>query len=109
MALICREVVPIDGRKSFYGKALEYSDSEGNVWLKSYNTIVAKIDSSGNLYVRGEYSLTTNRHVYSFAAAHGLPLGNIKDMRKIIEKSQDESFDMLSVMVKEYRKDYGID
>ena len=56
MALICREVVPIDGRKSFYGKALEYSDSDGNIWLKSYNTIVAKIDSSGNLYVRGEYS-----------------------------------------------------
>lgn len=100
------ELYPVDGRKSFYGKAAEYEDIDGNYWLRSYNTIVAKI-IDGELFVRGEYSYTTNRHVYSFAYKHCIDCSNIKQMRKRIGLIDDKEFDMLAVRAKEWRAKYG--
>ena len=37
------ELTPINGRKSFYGKAVAIEKDDGTIELKSYNTIVAKI------------------------------------------------------------------
>lgn len=56
-----------DNRKSFYGKAMVLEDTEGNTYLKSYDTIVLKLDKEGNLYdTWGDYSATTLRHQKEF-------------------------------------------
>lgn len=71
----CYELKPIDGRKSFYGKA-EVIRENGVNYLKSYNTIVAMIDDSGNFTrLWYGYSATTMRHVNAFIALYGLPGG----------------------------------
>ena len=59
-----------DGRKSFYGKAKTYRDSQENLILHSYNTDVAMITPEGNLVLYGFYSATTTRHIREFAKQH---------------------------------------
>ena len=61
------ELIPTDGRKSFYGKAIVIEKDHGEKVLQSYNTEVCKITSDGE-FVRlwSGYSATTMRHVNSF-------------------------------------------
>ena len=40
------ELIPTNGRKSFYGKA-KVIENNGKNFLQSYNTIVCKIDKNG--------------------------------------------------------------
>lgn len=40
--------------------------ADGTLRLYSYNTMVAKTDSQGYVYVRGEYSRTTMNHIRWF-------------------------------------------
>ena len=65
-------LIPTDSHKSFYGKA-QVITSGGTVYLKSYDTIVAKI--CGNEFFRtwGGWSATTARHVNSFRNVYGFP------------------------------------
>ena len=58
------ELHPIDGRQSFYGKALIKEDY-GSATLYSYGTPIIKRDINGNLsrLYSGEWTLTTGRHV----------------------------------------------
>lgn len=69
------ELPCMDGRKSFYGKA-HVIERDGEKLLRSYSTIVCKIDKSGH-FVRkwGGYSVTTMRHVNSFLRFSGIPGG----------------------------------
>ena len=55
------------GRKSFYGKAkIEFHDN-GDMYLRSYNTIVAQITATGQFNRLWDgYSATTMRHVNAF-------------------------------------------
>ena len=56
-----------DGRKSFYGKAHIMEDAAGNIFLKSYDTIVCFIDPAGYFHrLWSGYSMTTQRHIDSF-------------------------------------------
>ena len=66
---------PVDGRKSFYGKA-QVIRVNGWRYLRSYNTIVCGISPSGTFarFWYG-YSATTMRHVNAFLAAYGLSGG----------------------------------
>lgn len=73
---------PIDGRKSFYNKAYEYTDGNGDVVLVSYTTRVARITPEGKCEVKGLYSATTTRHIKSFLTAHGFDYKNSKDILK---------------------------
>ena len=61
------ELIPTDGRKSFYGKAIVIEKDNGEKVLQSYNTEVCKITNGGE-FVRlwSGYSATTMRHVNSF-------------------------------------------
>lgn len=72
---------PVDGRKSFYGKAVVLRDPD-RATLKSYDTLVAKIefDGSGSRFVRlwNGYSATTMRHVNAFVSYYGLEGGGKK-------------------------------
>lgn len=61
------ELIPANGRKSFYGKA-RVIETGRRVFLQSYNTIVAYKDSDGSLHrAWDDYSPTTGNHLYAFA------------------------------------------
>ena len=65
------ELRPIYAKqKSFYGKAIVFYNSWNNaLWLRSYSTIVAGVDTtSGLLYVNELYSDTTTKHIKEFVA-----------------------------------------
>ena len=69
------DLIPTDGRKSFYGKA-KVIEKDGETLLQSYNTEVCKVTSSGQ-FVRlwSGYSATTMRHVNSFLDLVGIAGG----------------------------------
>ena len=56
----------LNGRKPFYGKA-KVIETDNEIQLKSYDTIVAQIDKESKEFtVNGKYSLTTNTYIKSF-------------------------------------------
>lgn len=61
------ELRPVDGRKSFYGKAIVEVDKAGNETLYSYGTAIIKRLVSGELVkLWGGWSATTGRHIAAF-------------------------------------------
>lgn len=61
--------------KSFYGKA-NVIETDGETLLQSYDTIVCKIDKSGEFVRMWEgYSATTMRHINAFIEMFGIPGG----------------------------------
>lgn len=65
----CLELRPVDGRKSFYGKAkVFYHPVTDAYMLMSYDTIVAMYYRGSGLFIRkwDGYSATTMRHVNAF-------------------------------------------
>ena len=70
--ITCYELMPMDGRKSFYGKAKVFVRN-GWIVLKSYDTYVCAINSNGEFlrYWNG-YSATTARHIAAFCYTHGI-------------------------------------
>ena len=67
------ELKPVTGQKSFYGKAVVICYSDGTKDLKSYNTIVCRVTSSGR-FVRfwPDWSATTAKHINAFRMENGL-------------------------------------
>ena len=69
------ELIPMDGRKSFYGKA-KVIEKDGETLLQSYDTIVCKIDKNGEFIRMWKgYSATTMRHVNGFLDLVGIAGG----------------------------------
>jgi hypothetical protein len=67
------ELPCLDSRKSFYGKAHVIEHDNGTKQLKSYNTIVAEIDNTGNYNkLWNGNTQTTNRHIRSFKLFYNL-------------------------------------
>ena len=62
------ELIPLNGRKSFYGKAIVYMDENGNEILYSYGTkILARNQRTGELTrFWDDWSFTTGTHIKSF-------------------------------------------
>lgn len=80
-----RDIVPNDSHKSFYGKAWEFTDYNGDTVLVSYQTRVARITPEGKCEVKGLYSATTTRHIKAFLTAHGF---DYKDSKDILNRYQ---------------------
>lgn len=61
------ELMPIDGRKSFYGKAVVMIDNTGNETLYSYGTPIITKSIKGE-FTKHWYgwSATTGRHIKAF-------------------------------------------
>lgn len=61
------ELIPTNGRKSFYGKALILEESDGKVLL-SYGTRIMKIFDNGSI-VRywDDWTTATGTHIKSFS------------------------------------------
>lgn len=61
------ELIPIDGRKSFYRKAVVEVDDVGNETLYSYGIPIIKRLHSGELEkLWNGWSATTGRHIAAF-------------------------------------------
>ena len=61
------DLKPIDGRKSFYGKAKIYLEENGDKTLYSYGTKILTITKEGK-YIKfwNDWSATTGRHIAAF-------------------------------------------
>lgn len=61
------ELIPTDGRKSFYGKAVVKIAADGSETLYSYNTPIIKRMASGELVkLWSGWSATTGRYIKAF-------------------------------------------
>ena len=60
------ELVPVDGRKSFYGKARVIVGGTDKFYLLSYDTIVAMIHNGKYTRLWDGNSATTTRHIKAF-------------------------------------------
>lgn len=61
------ELIPTDGRKSFYGKAVVIVEDNGTETLYSYNTPIIKRLVDGSLVkLWSGWSVTTGRHIKAF-------------------------------------------
>ena len=86
------ELVPNDGRKSFYGKAVVIFATNGDhvrQSLQSYETIVGYI-MDGVCKVFGTYSATTLRHIKAWLAANGLPSGSKQEIMKMYGEGEQD-------------------
>lgn len=63
---------PTNNRKSFYGKAVVIEKDNGDIELRSYNTIVARIRNGIFERLWGGYSATTMNHINSFIDTYGI-------------------------------------
>lgn len=69
-----------DARQSFYKKA--YTIKYNNIlYLRSYDTIVAKIENS-EAVINGWYSQTTARHINEFLKQNGFKAMTKKEMEE---------------------------
>ena len=66
------ELKPTNGRKSFYGKAEVIQKDNGDIELKSYSTIVARIRNGNFERLWDGYSVTTMNHINSFIDTFGI-------------------------------------
>lgn len=61
------ELIPADGRKSFYGKAVVIVEDNGTETLYSYETPIIKRLASGELVkLWSGWTATTGRHIKAF-------------------------------------------
>lgn len=61
------ELTPSNSRQSFYGKAKVFQDDHHNLWLISYDTIVACIESDKTVHRLWDgWSPTSGTHIASF-------------------------------------------
>jgi hypothetical protein len=75
------DLSPIDGRKSFYGKAVVIKQ-DGISKLKSYDTVVAEYNHATNeMDVKGWFSATTARHINAFLSFYGFDTCTKKEMQ----------------------------
>lgn len=83
------ELKPKTSQKSFYGKATVIVNDKGEKFLKSYDTIVMKIDHSGKKFrTWDDFSATTGKHIAAFAGLNkkeylNLPFYDVKCEFKI--------------------------
>ena len=62
------ELMPTNGRKSFYGKAKVKVYDDGTKVLQSYNTDMMKITPDGKkIRLTDVWSMTSGNHIASFA------------------------------------------
>lgn len=61
------DLIPTDGRKSFYGKAKVFIGDDGTETLYSYNTPIIKRTPTGELVkLWDDWTATTGRHINAF-------------------------------------------
>lgn len=69
------ELKHVNGKKSFYGKAEAIERDNGDIELRSYSTIVARIRDGRFERLWSGYSATTMNHINSFIDTFGISGG----------------------------------
>lgn len=69
------ELNPTNNRKSFYHKAEVIERDNGDIELRSYETIVARIRNGKFERLWSGYSMTTMNHINSFLDTFGIEGG----------------------------------
>ena len=69
------ELTPNNNQKSFYGKAVVIEKENGDIELKSYNTIVARFHNGEFERLWDGYSATTMKHINAFVDMLGISGG----------------------------------
>lgn len=69
------DLKPTNNRKSFYGKACIIEKDNGDIELRSYNTIVARVKDGKFERLWDGYSVTTMNHINSFIDTLGISGG----------------------------------
>jgi hypothetical protein len=69
------ELKPTNNRKSFYNKAEVIEQDNGDIELRSYETIVARIRNGKFERLWNGYSATTMNHINSFLDLFGISGG----------------------------------
>lgn len=69
------ELKPTNRQKSFYGKAHVIERDNGDIELRSYETIVARIRNGNFERLWSGYSMTTMNHINSFIDTFGISGG----------------------------------
>lgn len=86
-----------DSRKSFYGKARVaggyYNDKVKALF--SYDTLVAYIDSNGNILYLGWFSATTARHIQEFAKQERFYCGGKQWLEEVAGTYRDKAGDQV--------------
>lgn len=87
------ELIPQNGRKSFYGKA-RVCEKNGNKYLIYYNSLVMSLDKNNNLHRHyREPSATTATHIKSFVKQElGIDFNKAKYLKLPYEKREREWF-----------------
>ena len=79
------DLLPTNGRKSFYGKAQVFMTTNGAKILKSYNTLIAMITNENSVFRlcnEEACTATTNNHIKSFCGLNKKEF-LLKDYKKI--------------------------
>lgn len=72
------ELMPIDGRKSFYNKAVVMIDEDGTKTLYSYQTPIIKQSPDGDLTrLYDGWTMTTGRHIKAFCGLNKAQFMNL--------------------------------
>lgn len=80
------ELEPINGRKSFGGKA-RVEEQDGISYLYSYNTKVVHYEHALNkMVVHGYYSVTTGQHINAFLKFYGFDICTKKELENYNSK-----------------------
>ena len=81
-----KKLKPIDGRKSFYGKAKVIKYDDGSEDLISYNTKVLTKRKDGTLIKCWDgFSQTTFRHIKAYCLCLNLTKKEWQDMEVVLE------------------------
>lgn len=91
------ELIPRDGRASFYGKA-RVVEQGGRRYLVSYDEVMASVDGDGKVTRHSAYrSRTTDRHVKSFLETFGR---DVRDGRRFRELPVEDGLEAVTTIRK---------
>lgn len=83
------DLIPHDGRKSFYGKARVMVEDNGTETLYSYNTAIIKRTAAGELVrLWAGWSATTGRHIAAFCGLNKAAFMALPNTPTTYEKAQ---------------------
>ena len=78
---------PLDGQKSYWGKAIVIEEDDGSKYLFSYNLLICTIDANNgvriNTYVPLWNSKTSLKHLKSFLRRFNHPIGSSAVLKKM--------------------------
>lgn len=78
---------PLDGQKSYWGKAIVIEENDGAKYLLSYNCLICTIDGNNGVRINTDVSRwdskTSLKHLRSFLQRFNHPVGSKAELKKM--------------------------